>query len=147
RACDIGFRFGPRPGGGRPARSFSISYPAALFTFRWSGAPHRWLGWMDGRPAPSTGDGQLGGPTVVVQYLRVAKAGFCEHGRTPPFAQTVGSGRAVVLRGGRSWSARGSRATASDGTTFTRPDGARMPFARGQVWVLYAFGHGSTWRL
>lgn len=145
RACDIGFRFGPQPSAGKPTTSFSISYPAASFTFRWSGAQHRWLAWMDGRPARSTEDGQLGSPTVVIQYVRVTKSGFFEHGRPPPYAQTVGSGRAVVLRDGKSWQVRWSRATASAGTTFTLPDGARMPFAPGQVWVLIAFGHGSTW--
>jgi hypothetical protein len=146
-ACDIGFRFGPQPGGGRPTKSMRISYPAASFTFQWSSAQRRWLVWMDGRPALSTEDGQLGGPTVVIQYVPVTKSGFFEHGSPPPFAQTVGSGRALVLRDGRSWRVRWSRRVASAGTTFTRPDGARMPFARGQVWVVLAFGHGSTWRL
>jgi hypothetical protein len=147
RACDIGFRFGPEPGGGRPTRSVSVSYPAASFTFRWSGAQRRWLVWMDGRPALSTEDGQLGGPTVVIQYVRVGRSGFFEHGSAPPYAQTVGSGRALVLRDGRSWRVRWSRAVASAGSTFTLPDGAVMPFARGQVWVFLAFGHGSTWHL
>jgi hypothetical protein len=147
QACDIGFRFGPQPGGGRPTRSFSTSYPAASFTFRWSGAQHRWLVWMDGRPALSTEDGQLGGPTVVIQYVRVGKSGFFEHGSPPPYAQTVGSGRAVVMRDGRSWRVHWSRPVATGRTTFTLPDGQPMPFARGQVWVLLAFGHGSTWHL
>jgi len=146
-ACNIGFRFGPQPAGGMPTKSFSISYPTASFTFRWSGARQRWLVWMDGRPASSTEDGQLGGPTVVIQYVRVTKSGFFEHGSPPPYAQTVGSGRALVLRNGRSWRARWSRPTRSAGTRFTRPDGAPMPLARGQVWVVIAFGHGSTWRL
>lgn len=147
RACGIGFRFGPQPAGGRPTKSISISYPAASFTFRWSGTQHRWLVWMDGRPALSTEDGQMGSPTVVIQYVRVTKSGFFEHGSAPPYAQTVGSGRAVVLRDGRSWRARWSRAVESAGTTFTLPDGAPMPLTRGQVWVLLAFGHGSTWHL
>jgi len=146
-ACDIGFRFGPPPAGGRPTRSFSVSYPAASFTFRWSGARHRWLAWMDGRPALSTEDGQLGGTTVVVQYVRVGKSGFFEHGSPPPYARTVGRGRAVVLRDGRLWRVHWSRPAASGGTAFTLPGGARMPFARGQVWVVLAFGRGSTWHL
>ena len=146
-ACDIGFRFGRQPGGGRPTKSFGISYPAASFRFRWSSAQRRWLVWMDGRPAQSTEDGQLGGPTVVIQYVPVTKSGFFEHGSAPPFAQTIGSGHALVLRDGRSWRVRWSRPVASSGTTFTRPDGAPMPFAPGQVWVILAFGRGSTWRL
>ena len=51
RARDIGFRFGPAPAGGRATASFSVSYPAASFTFRWSARDGRWLVWMDGTPA------------------------------------------------------------------------------------------------
>ena len=38
KAHGIGFRFGPAPSGGRAMTSFSVSYPAARFMFRWSGA-------------------------------------------------------------------------------------------------------------
>ena len=31
--------------------SFSVSYPAASFMFRWSAKGGRWLVWMDGAPA------------------------------------------------------------------------------------------------
>ena len=143
-ARDIGFRFGPAPAGGRPVRSYSISYPAAAFTFRWSAAGHRWLVWMDGKPADATEGGQLGGPTVVVQYVRVATSGFLELGIRPPYANTVGSGSAVVLRDGRAYQVRWSRPDAGGGTTFTLAGGQRMPFARGQVWVVYGYGPGST---
>jgi hypothetical protein len=42
RACDIGFRFGPPPGG-KVTRSAAVSYPAASFRFTWSAA--RGGGW------------------------------------------------------------------------------------------------------
>jgi hypothetical protein len=143
-ARDIGFRFGPAPAGGRPVRSYSVSYPAAAFTFRWSAAGHRWLVGMDGKPADAAGGGQLGGPTVVVQYVRVATSGFLELGIRPPYANTVGSGSAVVLRDGHAYQVRWSRPEAAGGTTFTLPGGQRMPFARGQVWVVYGYGPGSA---
>ena len=44
-AHSIGFTFGPAPAGGRAARSESVSYPAASFTFTWSAAKDRWLVW------------------------------------------------------------------------------------------------------
>ena len=43
KAHDIGFRFGPAPPGGHLMASFSVSYPAASFTFRWSARDGRWL--------------------------------------------------------------------------------------------------------
>src|SRR5262249_30102174 len=56
-AHDIGFRFGPPPPGGKPARSASLAYPTASFHFTWSAAKHRWLVSMDGTPATTTDGG------------------------------------------------------------------------------------------
>jgi len=76
KARDIGFRFGRMPAGGRIVRSYSASYPAASFTFRWSAAAKRWLVWMDGAPALATEGGQLGGATVVIQYTIIRTSRF-----------------------------------------------------------------------
>ncbi len=140
KARDIGFRFGPAPPGGVPTSSYSISYPAARFEFRWSPAQRRWLVWMDGTPSYDADGGRLGGPTIVFQYVLVRPSVFRELGIEPPYATTVGSGRAVVLRNGRAYVVRWSRPDANGGTTFTLPDGHRMLFARGQVWVVFGYG-------
>jgi len=144
KARDIGFKFGPPPPGGTPKGVYHVAYPAAAFTFRWSAGQHRWLVWMDGKPATATEGGQLGGPTVVVQYVKVGTSVFRELGIRPPYANTVGSGTAVVLRDGRAYHVHWSRPRADGGTTFTLHDGRRMTFARGQVWVVFAYGPGST---
>jgi hypothetical protein len=144
RARDIGFRFGRAPAGGTATRSYSVSYPAASFTFRWSASQHRWLSWMDGKPALAAGGGQLGGRTVVIQSVVVGASHFRELGIKPPYAVTVGSGRAVVLRDGRAYHLHWSRPRADGGTSFTLPDGRPMRFARGQVWVVLKYGPGST---
>jgi hypothetical protein len=99
---------------------------------------------MDGSPAYSAGGGQLGGATVVIQYVKVSTSPFRELGIRPPYANTVGSGSAVVLRDGLAYHTHWSRPTADGGTTFTLPDGKRMLFARGQVWVVFGYGPGST---
>jgi hypothetical protein len=49
-----------------------------------------------------------------------------------------------VLRDGRLYHVRWTRHTKDSGTRFMLPDGHRMPFARGQVWVIYGLGPGST---
>jgi hypothetical protein len=139
RAHDIGFRFGPLPAGGRLRSSFSVSYAAASFEFRWSGRLRRWLVWMDGSPAMTTDAGQMRPRTVVIQYTVVSTSRFLEQGRVrPPYARTVGSGTAVVLRGGLAYRVHWSRPRADGGTTYTLPSGAPMTFARGQVWVVLA---------
>ena len=143
-AHDIGFRFGQAPPGGKRIHSYRVSYGAAHFIFWWSPKRHRWLVSMDGTLARAS-DGQLlGGRTVVVQYTRVRASVFRELGVKCPYAVTVGHGRADVLRNGRVYHVRWRRHTKNAGTKFFLPAGHRMRFARGQVWVIYAFGPGST---
>jgi hypothetical protein len=138
KARDIGFRFGPQPAGGRATGSYSVSYPAASYTFRWSAKAKRWLLWMDGAPATATEGGQLGGSTIIVQYTYIRTSRFEEYGGLPPYAQSLGSGTAVVLRNGRAYTVHWSRPNKNGGTTYTLPDGQRMLFAPGQVWDLLA---------
>lgn len=138
KARDIGFRFGPQPAGGRATGSYSVSFPAANYTFRWSGKAKRWLVWMDGAPGMATEGGQLGGATVIVQYVDISTSRFEEYGGRPPLAESVGSGTAVILRNGRAYTVHWSRPSINGGTTFTLPGGQRMLFAPGQVWVVLA---------
>ena len=116
--------------------SFSVSYPAASFMFRWSAKDGRWLVWMDGAPAGATEDGQLSAPTVVIQYTKVRTSRFAEEGVRPPYAESTGAGTGVVLRGGQAYSVHWSRPDADGGTTFTTTSGQTMTFARGPVWVV-----------
>src|SRR5690606_17229569 len=138
-ALTTGFRYGPPPRGGEPERTRTVSYPAARFTFTWSGARDRWLVTMDGTPA-TTAQGQPIAPaTVVVQYVTVRPSDYHDFlGNNTPYTETVGSGRATVLRDGRAYDVGWNRPEAEDGTRFTTDDGTPVDFARGQVWVVYA---------
>lgn len=143
-ARDIGFRFGPAPSGGQPTASFTVSYPAASFTFRWWARTHRWLIWMDGTQATDAAGGHLGAATVIIQYTVVRTSRFLEYGVPPPYAQSVGSGTAVVLRDGRAWRVHWSRPNPDSGTAYTLPSGARMTFAPGQEWVVLTTTNWAT---
>jgi hypothetical protein len=144
KARDIGFRFGALPAGGKPTASYSVKFPAASYTYRWSAKDKRWLTSMDGAAAVATEGGQLGGSTVVIQYTQISTSRFEEYGGRPPYAKSVGSGKAVVLRDGRAYQVHWSRPNEASGTTYTLPDGQRMLFAPGQVWVVLApDGHAS----
>ena len=139
RAHDIGFRFGPPPPGGKVIRAASVSYPAASFTFTWSPAKGRWHVSMDGVPAVTTDGGRLSPATVVIQHTMVRTSRFLEYGKPPPYAESVGSGTALVLRDGRAWTTHWSRPDATGGTTFTTASGQRMTFANGQTWIVLAY--------
>ncbi|HVB44931.1 MAG TPA: DUF3048 domain-containing protein [Streptosporangiaceae bacterium] len=136
RAGDIGFRFGAAPAGGQPTSTERVSYPAASFAFTWSAAKGRWLISMDGTPAVTASHDQLSAATVVIQHTIVRTSRFLEYGSRPPYAQSTGSGTAVVLRNGKAYQARWSRPAADGGTSFTTADGQPMTFAPGPVWVI-----------
>ncbi|WP_250402900.1 DUF3048 domain-containing protein [Streptomyces cellostaticus] len=138
-ALTTGFRYGPAPSGGSPATTRTVRYPAASFAFTWSARRGGWLVSLDGGPAATTDAGRPAPATVVVQYVRVRSSRYHDMlGNHTPYTETVGSGRAEVLRDGRSFQARWSRPAATDGTEFTTVDGGPMNFADGQVWVVFA---------
>ena len=139
KARDIGFRFGPPPPGGKATRSAPVSYPAASFRFTWSASKQRWLVSMDGTPAMTTDGGRLSAATVVIQHTTVRTSRFLEYGKPPPYAESVGSGTALVLRDGTAWTTHWSRPNANGGTIFTTASGQRMTFTPGQVWVVLAY--------
>jgi hypothetical protein len=138
KAHDIGYRFGADPAGGKPATQFSIRYPDASFSFHWSAKAHRWLINQDGSPLAATEGGQLGGPTVVIEYTDLTRSRFKDVlGNYTPLIHTIGKGSAVVLRDGQQFKANWSRSSKTSGTIFTTTSGAPMTFSKGQVWVFF----------
>ena len=145
KARDIGFRFGACASRRQADDGVQRQVPGRGVQLPLVGAlQHRWLIWMDGRPATAAD----GGKARRRDRRRAVRQGrtsiFRELGIRPPYAHTVGSGSAVVLRDGRAYRVHWSRPDADGGTAFTLPDGHRMTFARGQVWVIYGFGPGSS---
>jgi hypothetical protein len=139
KAKDVGFTFGAAPEGGTPRAKFSVRYPAARFVFGWSKTQERWLIWQDGKKDMAAEGGQLGAPTVVIQYAKTTRSEFHDStGSYTPLIETTGTGRAVVLRDGKAFKAKWSRDAEKDGTEFSTEAGEPMNFAKGQVWVFLA---------
>jgi hypothetical protein len=139
-ALTTGFSYGSAPaGGGTATTSQTVRYPAARFTFTWSDSRDRWLVGMDGAPATTADGKRMAAATVVVQYVKVRESAFRDfRGNNTPYTETVGSGKARVLRDGRAYDVNWKREDATDGTAFTTGDGTPVNFAKGQVWVVYA---------
>ncbi|WUO26713.1 DUF3048 domain-containing protein [Streptomyces sp. NBC_00287] len=138
-ALTTGFRYGTAPAGGTADTSETVQYPAASFTFSWSESRDRWLVSQDGAPTVQTDGKRVAPATVVVQYVNIRKSEYHDSlGNYTPYTQTVGSGKAKVLRDGRAYDVDWKRATAADGTEFTTSDGSPVNFAEGQVWVVFA---------
>ncbi|MEU6353301.1 DUF3048 domain-containing protein [Streptomyces sp. NPDC047072] len=137
-ALTTGFRYGAAPAGGTPDTSESVRYPAARFSFTWSADRQRWLVSLDGTPDVTADGKRLAPATVVVQYVRIRPSAFHDFlGNNTPYTETVGSGKAKVLRDGRAYDVNWKRPKATDGTAFTTADGTPVNFAKGQVWVLF----------
>ncbi|GGY08371.1 DUF3048 domain-containing protein [Streptomyces djakartensis] len=138
-ALTTGFHYGSAPAGGTAETERTVRYPAARFTFTWSESRNRWLVGMDGAPATTADGERMTAATVVVQYVKVRESAFGDFlGNNTPYTETVGSGKAEVLRDGRAYDVDWERANATDGTAFTTGDGTPVNFAKGQVWVVYA---------
>ena len=138
-STDIGLRFGPPPRGGQRTEVESVRYDKAETSFTWSQRQDKWLASFDGSPARSTTGRQLGAKTVVIQHVTMRDSEFGDStGAVTPYIETVGSGRATVLRDGKAYQTRWHRSTPESGTEFTQLNGQPMPFDRGQVWVAYA---------
>jgi hypothetical protein len=139
-AKDIGFRFGAAPAGGVPTSSYKAVMPAASFTFTWNAGQGGYLVAMDGKAAQTTDAGQMGAPTIVIQKVAETTSphGFMDvpH-QLSPFAPTIGSGQAIVLRDGNAYTGTWSRPDAAGGTTYSFA-GQPMLFHPGQVWVVLA---------
>ena len=85
----------------------------------WSASAKRWLLTMDGLRASSDGK-RLGGTTVVIQYVNIHPSSYGDKfGGVTPMSETIGHGKAVVLRDGRAYSVRWSRTSKAGGTKWT----------------------------
>ena len=135
-AANVGFTFDEMvPAGGRPVRSVSASYPATRVTLTWDGTS-RWLAAMNGTRAMALEGGQLGGNTVIIQYVTVTRSIYHDvNGNYTPMSTTIGTGTALILRNGQVWNATWSRPSATVGTQWL-VGGQPFPLAPGQTWIL-----------
>ena len=136
---DIGFVFDAAvPAGGLTATDAQMewSYASAGFTYK----PKRGTYAVSLNDVAAGAEESKGGQqadTVVIQYVEQRPSIFNDKGGgNTPHAETVGSGRAIVLRDGLGWKVRWDRPDRKSGTTFTMEDGSPMPFKPGQVWVV-----------
>ncbi len=135
---DIGFVFSAEaPASGKAVTSVTATYPASQAKFVWNAKAKAFDVLLNKKPARATEGGTQHATTVVVQYVRQHDSGFGDKfGGKTPMLETVGTGKAWVLRDGQAYAVTWTRSAATSGTTFTGADGQLVPFAPGQVWVV-----------
>lgn len=135
-AKSVGFVFGDNPEGGAPTQKVVINWPAATYSAEWSQKESRWLLTHNGKLNMADSGVVLGPTTLVIQIVKISPSEYGDKfGGVTPLSETVGTGKAYVLRNGELFATTWNRAFADAGTTFTLPDGSSMYFAPGQVWV------------
>ena len=112
-AKDVGFRFGALPAGGKPVGTMVAHYPLARITAHWDTASGTWLMSVDGSTWRTVDGTRLAPTSIIVQYVQESYLSRRDaHGTPVPYAHTVGSGKAVVLRDGQALQATWSRPNA-----------------------------------
>ena len=135
-AKSIGYVFGDLQEGGVPTQNAVMSWPAARYSAEWSDEESRWLLSHNDKINRSDSGVVLGPTTLIIQMVKITPSEYGDKfGGVTPFSETVGTGKAYVLRNGQRFVTTWSRASAESGTSFTFSDGAIMNFAGGQVWV------------
>ena len=135
-AKSVGFVFGDNPEGGTPTQKVVINWPAATYSAEWSEKESRWLLSHNGKLNVADSGVVLGATTLVIQMVKISPSEYGDKfGGVTPLSETIGTGKAYVLRNGQLFTTTWNRAFADSGTTFTLPDGSSMNFAPGHLWV------------
>ena len=135
-AKSVGFTFGSLPEGGAVTEKVVMNWPAATYSATWSEEDARWL--LSHNNAVNYADSGLvlGPSTLIIQMVSITPSEYKDKvGGVTPFSQTVGSGKAYVLRDGQRFTTTWTRPSAEAGTTFTFADGTIMNFDPGQIWI------------
>ena len=135
-AKGVGFVFGELQEGGTPTQKVDVSWPAATYSAQWSEDESRWLLSHNKKLNLADSGVVLGATTFVIQMVSITPSEYGDKfGGVTPLTQTIGTGKAYVLRNGERFVTTWNRAGADSGTTFTFSDGTIMNFDPGQVWV------------
>ena len=138
-APDMGWAFStnvPTGGTSTDVAGLKWSYSKARFAYDPVAGTYR-VG-LNGSPARAEeSDNGQQASTVVIQSVKQYKSRFHDKwGAYTPMEETVGIGKAVVLRDAQSYDVTWSRSDAASPTTYTLADGSVMPFKPGQTWIV-----------
>ena len=135
-AKSVGFVFGDLPEGGKPVQQVVMNWPSATYSAQWSEKESRWHLSHNGKLNLADSGVVLGPTTLVIQMVKISPSEYGDKfGGITPLSETVGTGKAYVLRNGEVFSATWNRPFPDSGTTFSLADGSTMNFAAGQIWV------------
>ena len=135
-AKSVGFKFGELQEGGAPTTKADVHWPAATYSAIWSVDESRWLLSHNNSVNVADSGVVLGPTTLIIQMVSITPSEYKDKfGGVTPFTQTVGTGKAYVLRDGQRFVTTWDRPSTDSGTTFTFANGTVMNFDPGQIWI------------
>jgi len=114
----------------------TMHWPAQRYSALWDATGFRWHLSVNSIADISDLGKNLGPTTLVIQLVSITPSEYGDKfGGNTPFSQTVGTGKAYVLRDGTAIEGTWNRSDALSPTTWTDSTGAEIKFAPGQIWV------------
>ena len=137
RAKNVGWNFSnDLESQGFEITDVTMHWPAQKYLAKWDIPTRRWQLSVNSEPDISDLGKNLGPSTLVIQLVSITPSEYGDKfGGNTPFSNTVGSGKAYVLRDSTVIQATWNRPDVLSPTTWTDSSGAEIKFAPGQVWV------------
>ena len=136
KAKYVGSIFGDLQEGGIPTSKVVMHWPAATYSATWSESELRWLLSHNNSLDFAESGVHLGPTTLIIQIVSITASEYKDKlGGVTPFSNTVGTGKAYVLRNGESFATTWNRPSEQSGTIFTLENGEQMKFEAGQIWI------------
>ena len=106
--------------------------------FNWNASLKKYVRYIDGSPQTAADGAPIATPNVIVQFCKVTPypQDVDVVGNVAQFTSTVGSGRAVIFRGGHRIEGTWSRSATNKGTHYLSRLGKPLTIASGGAWIL-----------
>jgi len=132
----VGSIFGDLQDGGTSTGKVVMHWPAATYSANWSESEGRWLLDHNNSSDKAESGVHLGPTTLIIQMVSITPSEYKDKlGGVTPYSNTIGTGKAYVLRNGELFATTWNRPSAQSGTIFTLDNGEQMKFEAGQIWI------------
>ena len=130
------FPFGQAPKGETNTATAKVKWPSAKYELRWDSIAQKWLIYFNGKPNLAASGEHLFADTAIIQIVSITPSIYGDKfGEITPFSETIGTGKAVMLRDGFSYQINWQRDTETDLTRWKTIDGETANFKPGRIWI------------
>ena len=130
------FPFGNAPKGETNTATAKVKWPSAKYELRWDSIAQKWLIYFNEKPNFAASGEHLFADTAIIQIVSITPSIYGDKfGEITPLSETVGTGKAVMLRDGFSYQINWQRDTETDLTKWQTIDGETANFKPGRIWI------------